>query len=125
MHPMKLKRVRLELARNPGFPDGSARHGYEFYAPLLPDGHIDAHALKAPDVRSRCAVRRFWEGEDERTGRLIHTRRQEWAFSYAPGEEDDEAFAKLDRHLLKEGEYVTIREPDGDVFTFRVASVDG
>jgi hypothetical protein len=122
---MRLKRIRLELARNPGFPEGSARHGYEFTAPLLPDGHIDAQAWKSPEVRSKCAVLRFWDGEPERTGELIHTRRREWAFSYEPGEDDDEAFAKLDRHLLKEGEYVTIREPDGRSFTFRIVSIDG
>ena len=36
-----LKRIRLELARNKDFPEGSAEHGYEFRAPLRPDGHID------------------------------------------------------------------------------------
>lgn len=122
---MSLKRIRLELARNPEFPNGSDAHGYEFTAPLLPDGHIDAQAWRSSDTRRKCAVRRFWAGEPDQTGELIHTRRHAWAFSYAPGEEDDEAFAKLDRHLLKEGEYLTIREPDGRSFTFRIVSIDG
>lgn len=122
---MKLKRIRLELARNPGFPDGSAGHGYEFFAPLTADGHIDSEAWRGAGVRARCRVRRFWAGEADQEGELIHTRRREWAFSYAPGDDDDEAFAKLDRHLVKEGEYLTIREPDGRSFTFRVVAVDG
>ena len=122
---MKLKRIRLEMARNPGFPEGSARHGYEFTAPLALDGHIDGQAWRSPEVRGQCRVRRFWDGEPEQDGELIHTRRREWAFSYAPGEDDDEAVAKLDRHRIKEGEYLTIREPDGRSFTFRIASIDG
>jgi hypothetical protein len=122
---MKLKRIRLEMARNPGFPQGSALRGYEFTAPLTEDGRIDAEAWRSPGVRSKCRVRRFWAAEPEQEGELIHTRRRAWAFSYAPGEDDDEAFAKLDRHELKVGEYVTIREPDGRSFTFRIVEIDG
>lgn len=36
-----LQRIRLHLARSKAFPDGSARHGYEFVAPLDARGHID------------------------------------------------------------------------------------
>src|SRR5262245_42505775 len=32
--PHELKRIRLNLARSKEFPAGSARHGYEFVAPL-------------------------------------------------------------------------------------------
>src|SRR5688572_12012268 len=39
--PKALQRIRLHLARSKDFPDGSARHGYEFVAPLGEDGHID------------------------------------------------------------------------------------
>ncbi len=42
---MTLKRIRLELARSHNHPQGSARHGYEFTAPLTPDGHIDEAAF--------------------------------------------------------------------------------
>jgi len=122
---MKLMRVRLELARNPGFPEGSADHGYEFTAPLTADGHIDAQGWRTPGARGKCSVRRFWKGEPDQEGELIHTRKREWAFSYAPGDEDDEAFAKLDRHVVKMGEYLTIREPDGRSFTFKVVEIDG
>ncbi len=31
---MTLKRIRLELARNKEYPDGSSRHGYEFRAAI-------------------------------------------------------------------------------------------
>ena len=42
-----LKTVRLELARTKEFPDGNARCGYEFIAPLTADGHLDAEAYRA------------------------------------------------------------------------------
>lgn len=118
---MKLSTIRLELARSHDFPSGSRDRGYEFAAPLTQDGHIDAEAFDK--ARDQCKVRRFWPGEDDKTGNLERTRSQRWVFSYAPGEEDDEAFYRLDQHLFRPGEYVTIHEPDGRDYTFRVASV--
>lgn len=117
---MTLKTIRLELARNPDFPEGSAAHGYDLKAPLDAEGHLDAEAWRRQ--RAECRVRRFWAGEGDRNGELIHTR-QGWALSYEPGDADDEAIYKLDRHLFRTGEYVTITEPDGDSHTFRIASV--
>ena len=38
---MTLSIIRLELARDPTHPSGSAEHGYEFVAPLGAAGHID------------------------------------------------------------------------------------
>ncbi|MBX6369498.1 MAG: hypothetical protein IRZ04_16050, partial [Rhodospirillales bacterium] len=85
---MALKRVRLELARSPEFPEGSSRHGYEFVLPLTEEGKLDRAAWeKAPEV---CTVHRFWEGEGDNVGTLIRTGRGRWAFSYVPGESDDE-----------------------------------
>lgn len=122
---MSLKRIRLELARNLDFPEGSKRHGYEFLAPLLPDGYLDLGAWRSGGLRTKCAVRRFWNGEDDQLGELVHVHGRDWAFSYVPGEAHGEVFAKLDRHTLREGEYLTIREPDDRIYTFCVVSVDG
>ncbi|QQS13028.1 MAG: hypothetical protein IPK81_01790 [Rhodospirillales bacterium] len=118
---MPMKTIRLELARNPGHPDGDAACGYEIKAPLDRDHHIDVAAFRG--ARKACVVRRFWRGEDDQTGELHHTRHGTWAFSYAPGEEDDEPLFRLDTHPLKVGEYVTVRERDGEALTFRVARV--
>ena len=118
---MSLKHVRLELARTPDFPEGSARHGYEFVAPLDDSGHL--HSLDWPTQKGACTVRRFWRGMDDEHGALIHRRDGSWAFSYAPGEDDDEPIFKFDRHRFTVGEYVTITEHDGVARPFRVASV--
>ena len=52
-----LRRVRLELARDHQFPDGSSERGYDFIAPLDAKGHFAFDAWKA--LRERCRVRRF------------------------------------------------------------------
>jgi len=118
---LSLKTIRLELARTPEFPEGSARRGYEFKAPLAADGHIDAEAFAA--VRKQCTVRRFWEGEPDGAGTLHHTRHRTWAFSYEPGDADDEPFYRLEQHVFRVGDYVTIRERDGQAFPFKVVKV--
>lgn len=115
-----LKTVRLELARNPGYPEGSPRHGYEIVAPLDPEGHIDEAAWR--ENRNACRVRRFWGDRPDEHGDLIRARRG-WAISYVPGEADDEQIFRLDRHLLRVGEYVSITEPDDVTYTFKVVSV--
>ncbi len=52
-----LKKVRLELARTEGFPEGSSAHGYEFVAPLADDGSLAADVWR--DTREKCLVTRF------------------------------------------------------------------
>jgi hypothetical protein len=119
---MTLSRVRLELAREKNHPDGSALHGYEIVAPLGPDGHLDAVEWKKN--RAGCMVRRFWYGEDDQTGELIHTRGGHWALSYDPRtEDDDEALFRMDSHIFRKGEYITITEPDNQRHTFRITAV--
>lgn len=118
---MALKRIRLELARNREFPLGSAAHGYEFIAPLTADGHFDPEEWRAS--RARCTVRRFWPGEPEERGHLVH-KGQRWAFHYdGATPDDDEPIFRFDRHSFIEGEYVSITEHDGELRTFRIASV--
>ena len=117
-----LKKIRLNLARTKEHPMGSARHGYEFLAPLAPSGHIDAEAWKK--ARDKCRVRRFWGDEAEDLGHLVHRPGGSWAFRYdIAGDEDDEAGYRFGEHPFVVGEYVSIRDDDGDVNTFQVASV--
>lgn len=121
---MSLKRIRLTLARDPDAPEGSAHCGYEFLAPLDADGHIDVQQWR--DQRDACRVRRFWVGEDDEHGHLLHTRGRTWVFHYdIDGDvEEDESGYRFDSHAFKPGEYVSIREHDGRMRTFKVASVE-
>lgn len=118
-----LRRVRLELAREPGHPTGSARTGYEFIAPVDNDGHIMADAFH--DLKERCRVRRFSEGEADEVGHVVRKPGGAWAFHYdIHGDPShDETGFRLNSHRFVPGEYVSIREPDGHLKTFRVVSV--
>ncbi|WP_153770776.1 hypothetical protein [Labrenzia sp. CE80] len=117
-----LKKIRLNLARTKDHPNGSAQHGYEFTAPLDDSGHIDAGLWK--EERDHCRVRRFWGGEEEEIGHLVHRPGGSWAFHYdIEGEDDDEAGYRFGTHAFQPGEYVSIKDEDGDLFTFQVVTV--
>jgi hypothetical protein len=119
---MTLKRIRLELARNQEFPNGSSTHGYEFAAPLDDDGHLVASEWTKE--RARCRVKRFSEGRANELGKLVHRRGGAWVFDYNPAtESDDEPGFKFDKHRFVPGEYVTITEHDHVQRAFRVVSV--
>jgi len=118
-----LRRVRLELARDHEFPEGSNERGYEFIAPVDGKGHIDLAAWKM--LRERCRVRRFWPREPDSVGHIVHTRGGTWAFHYdIHGDPShDETGFRLDAHAFIPGEYVSIKEQDGVLRTFRVVWV--
>jgi len=125
--PHTFKRIRLNLARSKQFPQGSNRHGYEFVAPLDAEGHIDAAQWRTH--RENCRVRRFWDGEDDQTGFLVHkpggAERGRWVFDYdATAEDDDESGYRFASHAFRPGEYVSIRDDAGEMHTFQVVSVE-
>jgi hypothetical protein len=117
-----LKTIRLNLARTPEFPDGSDRHFYRFTAPLDADGHLDPEGWKKH--RDMCRVVRSWGGEEEDIGHLVHRPGGSWGFHYdIGGDEGDEGGFKLSSHRFVPGEYVSIRDDEGDLHTFRVVTV--
>lgn len=119
---MSLKHIRLELARDHEFPNGSRERGYELVAPLDAEGHLLADEWKA--LRERCRVRRFWPHEPDEIGHLVRRGGGSWAFDYDPDQtDDDEAGFKLDKHRFVPGEYVSFTEHDGKMRTFLVTSV--
>lgn len=118
---MTLKKIILELARTPEFPNGSPRHGYEFTAPLDSRGYLQPDAWAKN--RSACTVRRFWANADDETGHLIHRRDGKWVFSYKLGDEDDEPIFRFDSHKFAVGEYVSITEHDGVERPFKVVQI--
>jgi hypothetical protein len=125
--PHTFKRIRLNLARSKEFPQGSTRHGYEFVAPLDAKDHIDAALWK--QHRDHCRVRRFWVGEDDEIGQLVHKsggpEHGRWMFDYNPKRaDDDESGYRFGAHAFRLGEYVSIRDEDGEMHTFQVASVE-
>jgi hypothetical protein len=121
-----LARITLHLARSREFPNGSNRHGYEIIAPLDANGRLDANLWR--QERAQCQVRRFWAGEPDKRGRLIHraggAKGATWFLDYnLDSEADDEAGYRLGDHAFVEGEYVSIMDDDEVMHTFRIASV--
>lgn len=78
---MALKRIRLELARDHDFQDGSRERGYDLIAPIDDNDHLIAEQWRKE--REKCRVRRFWAGEEE-MGHLVHKRGGTWPFDYDP-----------------------------------------
>lgn len=119
---MTWMRVRLELARNKEFPEGSHRHGYEFILPLDADRKIDrATFRKTPEL---CTVHRFWEGTGDLVGTIHHASHDRWMFSFHLGEMEDESIPHFAEHRFREGEYVGVREVDGREHTFSIVLVE-
>ena len=119
--PHTFKRIRLNLARSKEYPEGSARHGYEFAAPLDDKGHIDV-ALWRKNC-DHCRVRRFWAGQDDQNGFLVHKpggpEHARWVFDYdQTAEDDDESGYRFGAHVFRPGEYVSIHGEDGEMYTY-------
>jgi hypothetical protein len=119
--PRSFREIRLELAREPGHPTGSAVDGYTIIAPLDAENRIDAKLWQAH--RAACRVVRFRHREDDDVGHLVHRPGGSWAFSYdIKGDEEDEDGFNFENERFELGEYVSIHEDDGP-HTFRVTSV--
>ena len=120
-----LRKVTLQAARSKEFPDGSIRHGYDFIAPLDNEGRIDLESWKAH--RSECFAHRFWADEPTMQGLLAHRAGglggSTWTFEWKSRATDEDEGYRFGDHLFRVGEYVSVREPEGDMLTFRVVSV--
>jgi hypothetical protein len=121
-----MRRIKLELARGKHGAEGSSVDGYEFIAPLDVGNHIDVETWKRQ--RALCFVHRMEHGVVIERGVLSHrpggVGGATWAFDYEPGgSTDEEAGYRFGAHAFTPGEYVSIRDEDGELRTYRVASV--
>ena len=118
-----LSKIRLQLARNAHFPEGSSAIGYEFLAPLDKSGHINAEAWRKE--RLSCTVKHFDLDTDDKHGLLVHGPGGSWAFHYdgEPITEHEASGYRLSTHCFRPGEYVSIQEENDEMLTYRVASV--
>lgn len=122
----KIFRITLQEARAKGAPEGTGQTGYEFFAPLDEAGYIDLEAWKAE--RARCFVHRLDHNAVVERGLLVHRAGgvggATWAFDYKAGASDDEEQGyRFGAHDFVTGEYVSVRNGDGDLVTYRIVSV--
>ena len=120
-----LKKIRLEEAPAKGAPAAPSIDGYTFVAPLDASGRIDVEAWKS--ARALCFVHRLERGAVVERGLLVHrpggAGGATWAFDYRQGDDDDEAGYRFGAHAFVAGEYVSVRDADGAMRTYRVADV--
>jgi hypothetical protein len=117
--PQNFRRIRLELAREHDHPLGDGAHGYDFLAPLLADGRIDSTGWHS--FKEVCRAVRIHPGEDRDVGHLVRRPGGSWAFRYA--QTGDDAGYHFGEERFVQGEYVSVREHDGE-HTFKVTSVE-
>jgi hypothetical protein len=118
-----LSQVRLELAREKGHADGDGAHRYVMRLPLNAEGRIDPDVWRAN--RDACLVHRFRPGEEMAEGKLQHGPGGIWTIDYDDTTDvDDELGFRLGEETFVIGEYISIREDDGVMHTFRVVSVE-
>jgi len=117
----ELTTILLQLARNPkaGFPEGDAERGYRIVAPLDDQGRLDVALWR--EKKTQCTVDRFSPDDSERADGWLSHRGSHWFFRYDEDEEGpDEPLFRLGDHRLRNGEYVTVHEQDGDPLVYRV-----
>ena len=122
----RLSRIRLEQARSKDRVEGWAGDGYEFVAPLDETGHISVDGWKQD--RGLCFVHRLENGVTVQRGLLMHRPGgpggATWAFDYEGDDGiDEEAGYRFGSHAFTIGEYCSVRDADGELRTYKVASV--
>ncbi len=115
--PAQFRQIRIELAREPGHPEGDTGFAYVIVAALDANDRIDAKLWR--EHREACRVTRFRPDQDDRHGHLVH-RGTGWAFHYADTP-DEVGFHFADERFVA-GEYVSINEGT-KMHTYRVVSV--
>jgi hypothetical protein len=115
--PAQFRQIRIELAREPGHPEGDSGYAYRIIAPLDSDDRIDAALWR--EHREACRVARIQPGQEDEHGHLVH-RGGGWALHYA--DVPDEVGYHFNDERFVADEYVSINQ-SGKLHTFRVVSV--
>ncbi len=119
--PAQFRQMRVELAREPGHPQGGTDVAYIIVAPLDADDRIDAALWRKH--REACRIARLRPDQQDAHGHLVHRQGGGWVFHYdAEAMPDEVGFHFADERFIP-GEYLSIN--DGGKFrTYRVVSVN-
>lgn len=119
--PHGFRKIRLELARERGHPEGDSEIAYVLIAPLDTASRIDLETWK--DHREASRVVRQRPGERDQAGHLVRTRNGAWAFHYdVRGGKQDETGYRFEDEKFAIGEYVSVME-NGRPHVYKVVSV--
>jgi len=117
--PAQFRQIRIELAREPGHPEGDASVAYVIIAPLDGNDRIDPTLWR--QHREACRVARLRPHRQDDHGHLVHHQGGGWTFHYDSGAGDEVGFHFADERFVP-GEYASINE-GGKMHTYRVVSV--
>jgi hypothetical protein len=117
--------VTLSLAAGPNFPVGCVDHRYEIELALDAAGQPDGKAWEGDPAPWR--ARRYRPEGPPEQGDVQYDGENGWfiRFSGSLAERFDAPEARFDpgSSPIRPGEYVTITEPDGGVFDYRIVGV--
>ncbi len=116
--PVQFRQIRIELAREPGHPEGDAAVAYAIVAPLDANDRIDAALWR--EHREACRITRLRPDEEDEHGHLVHRQGGGWVLHYDSNKPDLSGFHFADERFVV-GEYVSINE-GGKLHTYRVVS---
>jgi hypothetical protein len=116
--PVQFRQIRIELAREPGHPEGDASVAYLVIAPLDANDRIDPTLWR--EHREACRITRLRPDEEDEHGHLVHRQGGGWVLHY-DSEPDAVGFHFADERFMA-GEYVSINE-GRKMHTYRVVSV--
>jgi len=117
--------VLLALAAGPGFPEGSTEHRYELEVALDGAGLPDAAAWLADPAPWK--ARRHAPGGPPAEGDVQHDADHGWSIRFfaaaAEGPDAPEARFDCGAGPLRPGAHVTVTEPDGSAYAYRVVGM--
>ncbi len=121
-----MRKVTMVLASGPGFPEGSPERRYDLEVSLEAGGVLDPARWQSDPEPWRAT--RLWPGEAPRRGDVQWDDDTGWWVRFFPGE-DSAPDAPVHGVLrpagsLRPGDYVTIVEPDGQEYGYRIVSVE-
>jgi hypothetical protein len=121
-----MAKVTLVLASGPGFPNGDPECRYEIEVTLDSTGRLDRAAWYADP--NPWPAKRHWRDEWPRDGDVqLDEETGAWSLRFFPkpgeaGEAPPHELLMRSNVPMRPGEYLSIREPDGKEFAFRIVS---
>jgi len=114
-----MAKVLSLLAQSAGQPNGDTGMGLELTVCLTPNAHLDSAAFEVSPLP--WPVRRTWRDREEWHGELVRVD-DGWAIRAARG--DNEPLWDVTARIVRPGEYITLRRPDGEELMFRIVGVE-
>lgn len=107
-----MTRIFMVLAHGPGLPNGDLNDRMTLTAALTAQGHLDPEREEGSASRKRLGL------PDKRS--LLILQDGGWVLRGLHG--DDDPLWTIDAHILRPGEPVFLRRPDGEELIYRIVA---